>query len=148
MYKRQSVLCILKDLSRQRVSKKDDNPETSSISEELSKLGIDEDQKPKKGSIKYYIQLDSSKMAAVHECCLQTIRDSFTANAKKSEILLLSTYLNFFIVLREQWDRNLLQIVYSMIDSTLEQLESDKLSNYKEIAEANKSLKYHLNTMK
>lgn len=143
-----SVLCILKDLSRQRVSKKDDNPETSSISEELSKLGIDEDQKPKKGSIKYYIQLDSSKMAAVHECCLQTIRDSFTANAKKSEILLLSTYLNFFIVLREQWDRNLLQIVYSMIDSTLEQLESDKLSNYKEIAEANKSLKYHLNTMK
>ncbi|KOH00529.1 Ybp1p [Saccharomyces eubayanus] len=142
-----SVLCILKDLSRQRVSKRDDNPETSSISEGLSKLGINEDQKPKKGNIKYYIQLDSSKMAAVHECCLRTIHDSFTTDAKKSEILLLSTYLNFLIVLREQWDRELLEIVYSTIYSRLELIGSDALSNYKEIVDANKSLKYYLNTM-
>ncbi|QID84385.1 YAP1-binding protein 1 [Saccharomyces pastorianus] len=142
-----SVLCILKDLSRQRVSKRDDNPETSSISEGLSKLGINEDQKPKKRNIKYYIQLDPSKMVAVHECCLRTIHDSFTTDAKKGEILLLSTYLNFLIVLREQWDRELLEIVYSTIYSRLELIGSDALSNYKEIVDANKSLKYYLNTM-
>ncbi|CAI1928848.1 hypothetical protein SEUBUCD646_0D04230 [Saccharomyces eubayanus] len=142
-----SVLCILKDLSRQRVSKRDDNPETSSISEGLSKLGINEDQKPKKRNIKYYIQLDPSKMVAVHECCLRTIHDSFTTDAKKSEILLLSTYLNFLIVLREKWDRELLEIVYSTIYSRLELIGSDALSNYKEIVDANKSLKYYLNTM-
>lgn len=139
-----SVLCVLKDLSRQRISTTDDNSETRLISEKLSKLGIDDDNKPQQSNIRYYIRLDSSRMRAVHDCCLQTIKDSFTADAKKSDILLLLTYLNIFIVLRKTWDEDLLKIVYSKIDFNLKSVGHDKLSNYKEIVDKNESLNDYL----
>ncbi|CAI4055844.1 hypothetical protein SKDZ_02G3210 [Saccharomyces kudriavzevii ZP591] len=143
-----SVLCILKDLSRQRISQKDENPETSLITEKLSNLGINDGHKPRKGNYKNYINLDSFKMTAVHEYCLQTIQDSFAVDAKKSNILLLSTYLNFFIVLREQWDKDLLRVVYLMVDSKLKSAELDTLSNYVQIIDANKSLGDYLISIK
>ncbi|EHN03557.1 Ybp1p [Saccharomyces cerevisiae x Saccharomyces kudriavzevii VIN7] len=143
-----SVLCILKDLSRQRISKKDENPETSLITEKLSNLGINDGHKPRKGNYKNYINLDSFKMTAVNEYCLQTIQDSFAVDAKKSNILLLSTYLNFFIVLREQWDKDLLRVVYLMVDSKLKSAELDTLPNYVQIIDANKSLGDYLISIK
>ena len=79
-------------------------------------------------------------MKAVHDCCLQTIQDSFTADAKKSDILLLLTYLNIFIVLKKTWDEDLLKIVCSKIDSNLKSVEPDKLPKYKEIVDKNESL--------
>ncbi|EJS44672.1 ybp1p [Saccharomyces arboricola H-6] len=139
-----SALCILKDLSRRHTSRNDNNPETSSLSEKLSKLEINGNYNSKGGNTKYYIQLDFSRMRAVHECCLQTIHDSFTVDAKKSEILLLLTYLNIFIVLRDQWDKDLLKFVYSMIASNLKLVEPDKFPKYREIVDTNKSLNAYL----
>ena len=139
-----SILCVLKDLSRQRICTKDNSPRRRSISEEFSELGINDDQRSTQSNIRCYIQLNSSKMKAVHDCCVQTIRDSFTIYTKKSNILLLLTYLNFFTVLREQWEKDLLKIVYSMIDFNLKSVVPDKLSDYKEIIDRNESLNDYL----
>ncbi|CAI4927133.1 BEM_HP_G0134430.mRNA.1.CDS.1 [Saccharomyces cerevisiae] len=135
-----SVLCVFKDLSRRRISTKDNDSETDLIVEKLSKLKVNDSNKAQQSNIRHYIQLDSSKMKAVHDCCLQTIQDSFTADAKKSHILLLLTYLNIFIVLKKTWDEDLLKIVCSKIDSNLKSVEPDKLPKYKEIVDKNESL--------
>lgn len=111
-----TILKILKDLMTKNsgsVTSPPGKQEVSSITTALKGLNVDGISKPPSLPPRPYVSITDDRMAALHSLAIMSI-DKVTGeleSGNKTNVLLTLSYMNFFVGLRNKWNKDLLHVI-------------------------------------
>lgn len=112
-----AILSILKDLMLKTCHCKD------GITAQMDKLKLGDNsskevdsRNPPPPPPRPYISVNEHRMASIHSVALISIEASAHEKADKDELILMLSYVNFFIALKHKWDTNLLKIIHAEVN--------------------------------
>ncbi|QLG74321.1 hypothetical protein HG535_0G02050 [Zygotorulaspora mrakii] len=134
------ILGILKDLMLKTCQCKE------GVTSEMEKLNISAkgaEQKESNISLappppppRPYILLNEHRMASMHSLAMLVVQNAKKEDSEKDDLILLLTYINFFIALKSKWNSGLLTVIHSEIqdafaakDDETKEVKLIKLSN-------------------
>ena len=93
----------------------------SPITDGIQNISISNTSKPPKLPPRPYIPITDDRMASIHSLAMMAIENTTSElNFKrKDDILLTLSYMNFFVGLRDKWNRDLLYVINKEIDDRI-----------------------------
>ncbi|KAK5781229.1 Ybp2p PWA37_002166 [Arxiozyma heterogenica] len=150
-----TILKILKDLmtkSSTTIITLAEKSLVSPVTDGIQNISISNTSEPPKLPPRPYIPITDDRMASIHSLAMMAIENTTSElNFKKrDDILLTLSYMNFFVGLRDKWNRDLLHVINKEIDDRITKKISsikkdDKVPELQFITLANDTLGRFLN---
>lgn len=119
-----TILKILKDLMTKTsaaIITPTEKPSISSITNNLQNISITESSKTPSLPPRPYVSITDDRMASIHSLAMMAIENANLElkSGKKNNILLTLSYMNFFVGLRDKWNKNLLHAINEEVNKRI-----------------------------